>query len=162
MQPGGLQLVVAASKNGLGIGKDGTMPWKLPGDMAYFKELTSRTRDAAKQNAVIMGRKTWESIPDKFRPLKGRLNIVLSRSTGADNVASENDSTGANSTPRAVSKKAEGMDGVFWCSSLEAATELLSTPELADKVETTFVIGGGQVGLTTPLLWHCILALAQE
>ena len=56
------QLVVAATRK-LGIGKSGTMPWKLPGDMAYFKELTSKTADAGKQNAVIMGRKTWESIP---------------------------------------------------------------------------------------------------
>jgi len=149
MQPGGLQLVVAATKNGFGIGKDGTMPWKLSGDMAYFKELTSRTRDASKQNAVIMGRKTWESIPAKFRPLKGRINIVLSRNAGGDaNVQanSENDSAGANATAgSARAKKAEGPEGVYWCSSLEAATELLSTPELADKVESTFVIGGGQV-----------------
>lgn len=48
--------------------------------MAYFKDITSRTHDPTKQNAVIMGRKTWESIPSKFRPLPGRLNVVLSRS----------------------------------------------------------------------------------
>ena len=60
------------------------MPWKLPGDMAYFKELTTRTADASKQNAVVMGRKTWESIPAKFRPLPGRVNVVLSRSMGGD------------------------------------------------------------------------------
>ena len=72
------QLVVAAAKN-MGIGKEGGLPWSLPGDMAYFKDLTSRTRDAAKQNAVIMGRRTWESIPAKFRPLKGRINVVLTR-----------------------------------------------------------------------------------
>lgn len=57
--------MVAASRNGLGIGKSGTLPWNLPGDMAYFKELTSRTRDPQRQNAVVMGRKTWESIPDR-------------------------------------------------------------------------------------------------
>lgn len=73
------QIVVAATRK-LGIGKAGTMPWKLPGDMAYFKELTMRTADPAKQNAVVMGRKTWESIPPKFRPLPGRVNVVLSRS----------------------------------------------------------------------------------
>jgi dihydrofolate reductase/thymidylate synthase len=79
MPPGrAFQLVVAAARN-MGIGKDGGMPWNLPGDMAYFKDLTSRTRDAAKENAVIMGRRTWESIPARFRPLKGRINVVLSR-----------------------------------------------------------------------------------
>ncbi len=72
------QLLVAATRK-MGIGKAGTMPWKLPGDVAYFKALTSRTADAAKVNAVVMGRKTWESIPARFRPLRGRVNVVLSR-----------------------------------------------------------------------------------
>ncbi len=46
------QIVVAATRK-LGIGKDGTMPWKLPGDMAYFKKLTSSTVDPQKMNAVV-------------------------------------------------------------------------------------------------------------
>lgn len=54
-----LQVVVAATKE-WGIGKDGKLPWSLPGDMAFFKALTSKTEDAGKMNAVIMGRKTWE------------------------------------------------------------------------------------------------------
>lgn len=83
------QIVVAATRK-LGIGKGGTMPWKLPGDMAYFKELTSRTADPAKQNAVVMGRKTWESIPPKFRPLPGRVNVVLTRGAlGQENQAAQ-------------------------------------------------------------------------
>ena len=49
--------------------------------MALFAELTKSTADQARKNAVIMGRKTWESIPLKFRPLPGRINIVLSRTT---------------------------------------------------------------------------------
>ena len=72
------QLVVACTRQ-WGIGKAGTMPWKLKLDVAYFKALTTRTADPQKQNAVIMGRKTWESIPTKFRPLAGRINVVLSR-----------------------------------------------------------------------------------
>ena len=48
------QLVIAATRQ-LGIGKGGTMPWKLPADMAYFKELTSTTHDPAKMNAVVSG-----------------------------------------------------------------------------------------------------------
>jgi len=49
------QLVIAATRQ-LGIGKGGTMPWKLPADMAYFKELTSTTHDPAKMNAVVSSR----------------------------------------------------------------------------------------------------------
>lgn len=56
------------------IGKAGTIPWRVPEDMARFKELTGT-------GTVIMGRKTWESLPAGFRPLPGRRNIVISRST---------------------------------------------------------------------------------
>ena len=90
------QLVVAATRK-LGIGKAGSMPWKLPGDMAYFKELTSKTADSGKQNAVVMGRKTWESIPSKFRPLPGRINVVLTRGAAG----SENSSALSNTAQRA-------------------------------------------------------------
>lgn len=127
----GFQLVVAATKDGLGIGKDGGLPWKLPGDMAYFRELTSRTHDDSKQNAVIMGRKTWESIPAKFRPLPGRLNIVLSRSAASA------------SQPAAAQGMFEGAHHV--CSSLEEACALLAQPQMQARVENRFVIGGGQV-----------------
>ncbi len=54
------------------IGKDGVMPWHLPQDLAHLKKSTLGC-------PVIMGRKTWESIPPKFRPLPGRDNIVLTR-----------------------------------------------------------------------------------
>lgn len=66
------QVIVAATSM-LAIGRKGGLPWRLPGDMAYFKEVTTRSK-----SACIMGRKTWESIPLKFRPLAGRKNIVLS------------------------------------------------------------------------------------
>jgi dihydrofolate reductase len=109
-------VVVAADRKG-GIGKDGTLPWKLKGDMRWFRELTScpdpvavasryRMDQAFKdkrkftwdelvariggakelpsanpgaRNAVLMGRKTWDSLPPRFRPLPDRLNGVLSR-----------------------------------------------------------------------------------
>ncbi|KAF6261177.1 thymidylate synthase/dCMP hydroxymethylase domain-containing protein [Scenedesmus sp. NREL 46B-D3] len=70
------QIVVAATRT-WGIGSKGDLPFSLPGDMAYFKKLTSQTCSPKLKNAVIMGRKTFLSIPEKFRPLKGRLNIVL-------------------------------------------------------------------------------------
>jgi len=64
-------IVVAMSENRV-IGKDGNLPWRLPRDMSRFVELTGN-------NIVVMGRKTWDSIPDKFKPLKRRINLVLSR-----------------------------------------------------------------------------------
>jgi len=61
-----------------GIWKNGTLAWSIPEDMKFFKELTSQTKKNHRQNAVIMWRKTWESIPEKYRPLPGRLNCILS------------------------------------------------------------------------------------
>jgi dihydrofolate reductase len=66
-----LGLIYARSRNGV-IGKDGVMPWHLPEDLAHFKQVTMGC-------PVIMGRKTWESLPPRFRPLPGRANIVVSR-----------------------------------------------------------------------------------
>lgn len=66
-----LHLIMARAANGV-IGKNGTMPWHLPEDLANFKKLTLG-------KPVIMGRKTWESLPAAFKPLPGRLNIVITR-----------------------------------------------------------------------------------
>ena len=57
----------------------GSIPWRIKNDLKFFKQITSNVTNNEKRNAVIMGRKTWESIPDKFRPLPNRLNIVLTR-----------------------------------------------------------------------------------
>lgn len=57
------------------IGVDGGMPWRLPEDLAHFRDLTSG-------HPVIMGRTTWDSLPPRFRPLPGRENLVLSRREG--------------------------------------------------------------------------------
>lgn len=75
-----LTLIAAVSPSN-GLGKNGGLPWSLRGEMAYFRRATSHA-GPTKRNAVIMGRNTWESIPLKFRPLKGRLNVVVSRSVG--------------------------------------------------------------------------------
>lgn len=74
-------MIVAACGPRLGIGKNGQLPWNLPKEMKHFARMTTDTTDASLRNAVIMGRKTWESIPAKFRPLRRRLNVVLSRRT---------------------------------------------------------------------------------
>jgi dihydrofolate reductase len=64
-----------------GIGKDGKLPWNLPKELLYFSETTKNVENKDKQNAVIMGRLTWESIR---RPLKNRYNIVLSKKQSKD------------------------------------------------------------------------------
>jgi len=69
--------VVASTKDG-GIGLNGTLPWKLKHEMMYFRDVTSIVKDESMKNGVIMGRSSYFSIPSKFRPLKNRLNIVLS------------------------------------------------------------------------------------
>ncbi len=70
--------IIVAADAKMGIGRGGALPWHLPGDMAHFKTVTLAA-PAGKRNAVIMGRKTWESVPQRFRPLMGRLNVVLTR-----------------------------------------------------------------------------------
>jgi len=62
-------LIWAQARGGV-IGADGTLPWQLPEDMAMFRRLTTGS-------TVVMGRRTWESLPERFRPLPGRTNVVL-------------------------------------------------------------------------------------
>jgi dihydrofolate reductase len=114
----GFAIVVAADQAG-GIGKNGQLPWRLAGDMAYFKKLTTEPPAPGLQNAVIMGRKTWDSIPARFRPLPDRLNIVISRNA-------------ALPLPQDVIR-AESLDG---------ALALVNSTAGAGSA---FVIGGGEI-----------------
>jgi dihydrofolate reductase len=66
-----ITMVVAAADNGV-IGRNGAIPWRIPEDLKRFKALTLG-------HAVVMGRKTWDSLPPKSRPLPGRRNIVVTR-----------------------------------------------------------------------------------
>jgi dihydrofolate reductase/thymidylate synthase len=141
------QLVVAADQQN-GIGKDDGLPWPqgtLPRDMKYFKDLTSTTRSSSCRNAVIMGRRTWESIPDKFRPLPGRLNIILSRQAPPSEDG-ENSSILSN-TPAALAPSAAAgkKQQPLYATSLDAAMQLLEAEPCSSSIETVFVIGGGQV-----------------
>lgn len=117
------QVVVAATRD-MGIGKDGKLPWYLPSDLKFFKQLTMSTSDPGKRNAVVMGRKTWESIPPLYRPLPGRLNVVLTHS-GSLNIAS--------------------LENVEVCRSIHSALELLAEAPYCSSIEKVFVIGGGQI-----------------
>lgn len=114
-------MIVAALVPEMGIGLKGKMPWRLKNEMAYFRKVTTTTRDNEAINAVIMGRKTWQSIPEKFRPLPKRLNIVLSRSQH------END----------------GDDAVLFCTSLDEA--LSKAKKYSKPVEKIFIMGGGEL-----------------
>lgn len=64
-------LIGAVARNGV-IGREGAMPWHLPEDFAHFRKTTMG-------HPVIMGRRTWDSLPPRFRPLPGRTNIVVTR-----------------------------------------------------------------------------------
>lgn len=68
-----ISLIYARAHNGV-IGINNTLPWHLPEDMAHFKQQTAG-------GTVIMGRKTWDSLPPRFRPLPGRANVVVTRQT---------------------------------------------------------------------------------
>lgn len=119
-----LNLIAAACEN-MGIGVDGRLPWKLKSEMAFFTKMTSETKDNSKQNVVLMGRRTWDCIPLKFRPLQGRINMVLTRQSldfGNEAIA---------------------------CKSLPHALELIAESPLKDKVESIWVIGGSSVYKTT-------------
>jgi len=111
-----LAAVYAADEAG-GIGQGGALPWHLPADMAYFRKLTSEA-PAPLQNAVLMGRKTFASIPERFRPLPKRLNIVLSR------------------------HGAEVPPGVLMASSIAEALRLV---DARGDVHRLFVIGGAEI-----------------
>ncbi|XP_071731504.1 bifunctional dihydrofolate reductase-thymidylate synthase-like [Rutidosis leptorrhynchoides] len=119
------QIVVAATRD-FGIAKDGKLPWKLPSDLNFFKEITTSTSSdhTDKMNAVIMGRKTWDSIPLQYRPLPNRLNVVLTRSTTFNIPTFEN---------------------VITCSSIPSALELLAISPYSMSIDKVFVIGGGQI-----------------
>ena len=83
-----LSLIAAVARNGV-IGNDNQLLWHLPGDMRHFRETT-------RGKPVIMGRKTWESLPPRFRPLPGRRNIVVTRQSdwqaeGAERAGSVDD-----------------------------------------------------------------------
>ncbi|OTB08387.1 hypothetical protein M426DRAFT_317010 [Hypoxylon sp. CI-4A] len=146
--PPELTLIVAATRS-MGIGLNGTLPWTgLKKEMAYFARVTKRlpqqptptttttTTTPATMNAVIMGRKTWDSIPTRFRPLKGRLNIVVSRSHAQDVEEGEGEREGV-----AVAATQQPGEGPVRVASLEQALTQLQTA----RVGRAFVIGGAQI-----------------
>lgn len=113
-------IVVARLTETNGIGNKESIPWKLKDDMKYFAKITQEVKQQGKQNAVIMGRKTWFSIPEKFRPLKNRCNIILSKNLKAGSIDTN----------------------VFVESSLEDAFIRMDETE---DIEQVFIIGGSEI-----------------
>jgi dihydrofolate reductase len=123
-----ISLVAAVARGGV-IGRDGGIPWRLPEDMQRFRALTMG-------HPVVMGRRTWESLPDGFRPLPGRGNVVVSRNPdwsaqGADRAGSVEDAL----------RLLEGAPQVFvigggeiYAAALPLADELLLT-EIDAEIE---------------------------
>jgi len=106
-----IHMIWAEARNRV-IGKDGKMPWHLPEDLAHFKRTTLGA-------PVIMGRKTWESLPPKFRPLPGRVNIVITR---------QNDFLAEHI----------GID-------LQVVSSLQSALDMTSQHDVVWIIGGAQI-----------------
>ena len=136
-------LIVAATANN-GIGHAGKLPWRLPQEMQYFAKVTSgkdTTQDVGgeKKNAVVMGRATWESIPHRFRPLAGRINIIVSRQAEYNLCVNLAEETRVDPRTALANRGVSSTeDGVILASSLEAA---LQRARAADA-SRLFVIGG--------------------
>ncbi len=115
-----ISLIVAASANGV-IGASGELPWHLPDDFRFFKQVTMG-------KPIVMGRRTWESIG---RPLPGRQNIVITRQSGYE-------ATGASvvDSPEAAVEAAEGADEIMIIGGGEIYRRFLP---LADRVYLTRV-----------------------
>ncbi|MCK5213867.1 MAG: dihydrofolate reductase [Candidatus Omnitrophica bacterium] len=122
--------IIVAVDSQFGIGKSGLLPWHLKGDLKYFKERTSHVDTMGKKNMVAMGRKTWESIPQEFRPLSGRLNVVLS-----------------------INPRLSLPDGVLRCENLQQVMDQATV--LKDDIESVFIIGGATVYKEAILMAEC-------
>ena len=109
------------------------LPWKLPNEFKYFVNKTKEVKSEGKQNVMIMGRKTWDSVPAKSRPFKGRINIVLSQS-------------------KTARKDSDIPEDVFVVPSLDHALFLLQRGDLKKKVGYIFIIGGA--GLYNQSMLH--------
>lgn len=122
-----IALVVAWAGEDRVIGRDGGLPWRLPSDMKHFRELTTG-------GTVVMGRRTWESIPERFRPLPERRNIVLS-SRALDAPAGAEAYTSLESALAAAGTDAYIIGGgATYAETLPLADRVYAT-EIAEDVE---------------------------
>jgi dihydrofolate reductase len=121
-------LIAAIAKDNQGrfvIGKDGDIPWKSKLDMKHFKDLTAGI-EGQPGHPVIMGRKTWDSLPDNYKPLPGRMNYVLTRNKDYS----------------------VAQPGAFTASSIdEAMQHIANKTPFMDNIDynTVFIIGGSSL-----------------
>jgi dihydrofolate reductase len=149
-----MEAILACTHNG-GIGLNGKLPWRLKEDMKLFKTITTTIQnpnDKGKLNAVIMGRKTWESIPMKFRPLPNRINIILSRTMNKEETEEIYNTDlnqlyidlGANLTESQKASLSNFTEStpVYVSNSIEELYTLISKLKKENKLATPFIIGG--------------------
>ena len=125
-----ISLIAAVSKNSV-IGKNNDLPWKLPDDMKYFMETT-------RQHAVIMGRKNFDSLPVKFKPLKDRLNIVLTRNKS---IPGDHDIRVVGSIDEAFEQAPQGEE-VFVIGGAEIFKQTLSRANRLYITEIDAIVDG--------------------
>ncbi|PLB39494.1 dihydrofolate reductase [Aspergillus candidus] len=148
----------------LGIGLNGTLPWpRIKADMSFFARVTTRTFQPRETNAMIMGRKTYDSVPAHLRPLGKRMSVVVSRDAsgavgervrreleekrGREGAKAAADAAKAADAGKAATVTGEGQatDAVV-CSGLENALEMLENgPEVEGRLGQVFVIGGAEI-----------------
>ncbi|CAG8364308.1 unnamed protein product [Penicillium salamii] len=138
----------------LGIGLKGTLPWpRIKTDMSFFARVTSRPPTAGKTNAMIMGRKTYDSVPASLRPLAKRTSIIISRDTTGsvqEGVRKELEKRKEKLAAKAAEAKTKAPSEVvadpetdaFVVHSLDAAIRELGAREELGKV---YVIGGAEI-----------------
>ena len=128
--------LIVACDNKHGIGKDNEIPWKLTKELQYFKKITTHSNYPISLNVVIMGRKTWDSIPAIFKPLKDRINIILTK-----NIEKYESETST-------------MNNVFVCKNIPNCIYLLESIKNVNK-ENIFIIGGASIYNETLLNYKC-------
>jgi len=128
--------IILAIDDKLWIWRNNNLAWSIKEDMKYFRNITSSTLDKSKKNALIMGRKTWESIPEKFRPLPGRINCILTRKI--TKIEENNNIFYFNSINKCLEKlsKNKNIENIFviWWANLY--NQVLDNPKL-DKIYIT-------------------------
>lgn len=124
-----VKIIVATDIEG-GIGKNGCLPWKyLKDDMEYFRNTTMGVTDPLKRNIVVMGGRTFRSIPDRFRPLVGRVNFILSSQL------SENHPTGGELT----------VTSPYIFNRIEDLVNNILKYDDNYNIENVFIIGGATI-----------------